>query len=79
MIITLKPNAPESNVTKLCKELEEKGFVINPSQGAHYRLLGLIGDTASLDSRQIESLDFVDKVTRIQEPYKKANRKFHAD
>ena len=79
MIITLKTTATEAEVTKLRNELEAKGLVIHPVEGAHYNILGLIGDTASLDSRQIESLDFVDKVTRIQEPYKKANRKFHPD
>ena len=77
MIITLKQNAAETEVSRLRSELEEKGFIIHPVEGARYNILGLIGDTASLDARQIESLDFVDKVTRIQEPYKKANRKFH--
>ena len=79
MIITLKTTATEAEVTKLRNELEAKGLVIHPVEGAHYNILGLIGDTASLDSRQIESLDFVDKVTRIQEPFKKANRKFHPE
>ena len=79
MIITLKQNAATAEVSRLRSELEEKGFIIHPVEGARYNILGLIGDTASLDARQIESLDFVDKVTRIQEPYKKANRKFHPD
>ena len=79
MIITLKTTATEAEITKLRNELEAKGLVIHPVEGAHYNILGLIGDTASLDARQIESLDFVDKVTRIQEPFKKANRKFHPE
>ena len=77
MIITLKQNAAAEEVSRLRGELEAQGFVIHPVEGTRYNILGLIGDTASLDARQIESLDFVDKVTRIQEPYKKANRKFH--
>ena len=79
MIITLKQNAAQTEVSRLRSELEAQGFVIHPVEGTRYNILGLIGDTASLDARQIESLDFVDKVTRIQEPYKKANRKFHPD
>lgn len=51
MIITLKTTATEAEVTKLCNELEAKGLVIHPVEGAHYNILGLIGDTASLDSR----------------------------
>ena len=71
MIITLKQNAAAEEVSRLRSELEAQGFVIHPVEGTRYNILGLIGDTASLDARQIESLDFVDKVTRIQEPYKK--------
>ena len=77
MIITLKQNAAAEEVSRLRSELEAQGFVIHPVEGTRYNILGLIGDTASLDARQIESLDFVDKVTRIQEPYKKANKDMH--
>ncbi|MBS5377801.1 MAG: 3-deoxy-7-phosphoheptulonate synthase, partial [Veillonella sp.] len=64
MIITLKQNAAAEEVSRLRSELEAQGFVIHPVEGTRYNILGLIGDTASLDARQIESLDFVDKVTR---------------
>ena len=75
----MKQNAAQTEVSRLRSELEAQGFVIHPVEGTRYNILGLIGDTASLDARQIESLDFVDKVTRIQEPFKKANRKFHPE
>ena len=47
MIITLKQNAAETEVSRLRSELEEKGFIIHPVEGARYNILGLIGDTAS--------------------------------
>ena len=53
------------------KKLEAQGITLHPSQGDNYSLIGLIGDTSLVDKRQIESLDFVEKVTRIQEPFKK--------
>lgn len=79
MIITLKDNVSSEELQKLRNLLEEQGFQVHPSSGQHYSVLGIIGDTASLDKRQIESLPIVEKVTRIQEPFKKANRKFHPD
>ena len=42
-------------------------------------MLGLIGDTTAIDAEYIEAQDFVESVKRVQEPYKKANRKFHPD
>lgn len=79
MIITLKSTATEQEIAELRSKLESQGLTIHPSQGTHFHILGLIGDTSSVDLRQIESLDSVSKVTRIQEPFKKANRKFHPD
>ena len=75
MIITLKENATPEKVQELRQKLEAQGITLHPSQGDNYSLIGLIGDTSLVDKRQIESLDFVEKVTRIQEPFKKANRK----
>ena len=70
MIITLQQNAAETEVSRLRSDLEEKGFIIHPVEGARYNILGLIGDTASLDARQIESLYLLEKFTRIKEPDK---------
>ncbi len=47
------------------------------SAGSRTTILGLIGDTSVIDEEMLESLEFVESVKRIQEPYKNANRKFH--
>lgn len=77
MIITLKSNADQSAVNELVKTLEKQGLQIQPIQGTNYTVIGLIGDTSKVDKRAIESMDIVDKVARIQEPFKSVNRKFH--
>ena len=77
MIITVKPNADKDQLNEFQSWLTNQGYTLHPSQGANYTLIGVIGDTSALDARLIESLEIVDKVTRIQEPFKKANRKFH--
>lgn len=79
MIITLKPNVPEIEVAKIRKEFEEKGFKINDSKGENYHILGLIGDTTSLDEKLILANPYVSQVTRIAVPYKQASRQFHPE
>mgnify|MGYP000575561467 CR=1 FL=1 len=77
MIITVKKGIPEEEVKKLVHTFEERGFQVNDSQGTDYHILGLIGDTTSLDEKIIQANPLVSEVTRIAAPYKKANRMFH--
>ena len=53
------------------------GLKVHLSQGEHSTIMGLVGDTTRVDEDMISTLDDVEAVRRIQEPYKKANRKFH--
>ena len=78
MIILLKENANQKQVDNLTKFLKSRGFDLHMSVGEQHTILGLIGDTSKLDIDLIASLDVVEAVRRIQEPYKSANRKFHA-
>ena len=52
---------------------------VNKWDGVHSTVLGLIGDTTKIDIEYIDAQDIVENVKRVQEPYKKANRKFHPD
>ncbi len=77
MIILLKENANQKQVDNLTKFLKGRGFELHMSQGTQHTIIGLIGDTSKVDIDLISSLDVVEAVRRIQEPYKNANRKFH--
>ena len=79
MIILLKDKVNEKQVKNLTNWLEGIGFDLHISKGEHQTIIGLIGDTSRLDMDLIASLDIVDSVKRIQEPFKNANRKFHFD
>ncbi len=79
MIITMKKDAPEAEVKELIQSFLERGFEVNDSQGTDYHILGLIGDTTSLDDKRIAANPIVSDVTRIAAPYKKANRMFHPE
>ena len=80
MIIVLKSSAsPEQimNFTNMLKE--EYNVKVNKWEGVQSTVLGLIGDTTKIDMDYIDAQDIVENVKRVQEPYKKANRKFHPD
>ncbi len=77
MIIIMKNTASQEQIDALKKEFETMGMKIHFSQGMNTTLMGLVGDTTRIDIDKVASLDIVEEVKRIQEPYKKANRKFH--
>ena len=80
MIIVLKPNAEKEKILLLKNALEEKYKVtVNTWVGVESTVLGLIGDTTHIDEDWVYAQDVVENVKRVQEPYKKANRKFHPD
>ena len=79
MIILLKNQANPKQVDNLTAWLKSMGFDIHMSQGQTQTIMGLIGDTSRLDIDVIKSLEIVENVQRVQEPYKNANRKFHAE
>ena len=80
MIIVLKPSATEEQITKFTNKLKESYDVkVNKWDGVQSTVLGLIGDTTKIDIEYIDAQDIVESVKRVQEPYKKANRKFHPD
>ena len=77
MIIVMKQNAPLTAVENLETELNNRGFKVSRSQGESKVVLGLIGDTFKLDERDFLGNEWVEKVMRVQEPYKRASRSFH--
>ena len=79
MVVTLKKGTDESQIQNLVEWLQSLGLVIHRSNGEYESVLGLVGDTSHVDTDLISGLNIVSNVTRISEPYKKANRKFHPD
>ena len=79
MIVIVKDSAHPEQIEKLKENFESMGLQVHFSKGMNTTLLGLVGDTTSVDIGKIASLDIVEEVKRIQEPYKKANRKFHPE
>ena len=79
MIIVVKQQHEEKQLDNLIKWIKGLGLEVDLSIGSHSTVLGLVGDTSKVDIDLIRSLDIVENVKRIQEPFKCANRKFHPD
>ncbi len=80
MIIVLKPNCTVEQLKHFTDGLtHDYNVKVNTWVGTQSTVLGLIGDTSVIDIDYIAAQEFVESVKRVQEPYKKANRKFHPD
>ena len=79
MITVLKPNTTPEQRDHLIHWLEGQKVQVHVSEGSEYTILGLVGDTAHIDMELLESLEIVQSVKRVSEPFKKCNRKFHPE
>lgn len=77
MIAILKHGTTAEQTEHLIGWLKKMDLDVHVSQGAQITVLGLIGDTSRVDMELLSSLEIVDSVKRVSEPFKQANRKFH--
>ena len=80
MVIVMKPGVSQEKIQTLVAQLEQDhGVTVGITNGVGCSILGLVGDTAHIDMDKLSMNDDVERVMRVQEPYKKANRKFHPE
>jgi 3-deoxy-7-phosphoheptulonate synthase len=79
MIVVLKRNPDPNQLEYLTNWLKSMSVDVHTSVGSMHTILGLVGDTTSIDINLLKALEIVEDVKRVQEPYKNANRKFHPD
>ncbi len=79
MIIILRDSAKDEQVDELIDRLNKLDVKANLVEGVHQRIITLIGDTTKIDMDSVQAMEIVEQVKRVQEPYKKANRRFHPD
>ena len=77
MIAVLKQGTTQQQTAHLVAWLKRMNLDVHISEGAEVTILGLIGDTSRVDMELLASLEIVDSVKRVSEPFKQANRKFH--
>jgi len=79
MIVILKNNVPGAKEDQLIAWIKNMGLQVHISRGVYNTVLGLVGDTSKVDTDLLESLEIVESVKRVSEPFKYVNRKFHPD
>ena len=77
MIAVLKHGTTPEQAAHLVDWLKRMNLDVHVSEGQEITVLGLIGDTSRVDMDLLKSLEIVDSVKRVSEPFKQANRKFH--
>ena len=78
MIIVMKQGATRQEIDYVANIITAKGGItVNPMYGSDLTILGLIGDTSRIDPAQLESFRCVERIMKVAEPFKKANRMFH--
>ena len=79
MITVLKQGTSQAQMEHLIAWLKEQNLDVHISHGQDYTILGLIGDTSKIDMELLGSLDIVESVKRVSEPYKQCSRQFHPE
>lgn len=79
MVIVMKPGTQAQEIQELVAQFEQQGLSVGVTNGVGCTILGLVGDTTAVDMGKISIHPCVERVMRVQEPYKKANRKFHPE
>ncbi len=76
MIIVMNQGCTKEEIREIIEHVESKGVKTNISKGDSKCIIGLIGDTTVIDPGEILSYRYVDRILKVQEPFKKANRLF---
>lgn len=79
ILIILKEGTSPKRVEQLCHYVEKLGVTPSPMLGEGVTIIGLVGDTSAIELERLELLEGVERVTRVQEPFMRANRKLHPE
>ena len=79
MVVVMKPGTKHEDIERLAAAFKDMHLEVGVTNGVGCTILGLVGDTTAVDMDKISINPHVERVMRVQEPYKKANRKFHPE
>lgn len=77
MVVIMKPKTKHEDIETVISYVKDMGLDVMVNKGVNYTVLGLLGDTSRIDPDTLMLNVHVDRVMRIEEPFKKASRKFH--
>jgi 3-deoxy-7-phosphoheptulonate synthase len=78
MIVVLKNSTPQTEITRISQLIRDTwGVTVEKSIGNHRVILGIIGDTATLDKSEIQNISpWIEQVLRVEKPFKRVSREF---
>ena len=79
MIVVMKNGCTQQQMNAAIRIMEEGGVKVMVSRGSENTVLGAEGNAANIDRERLSLLPGVERVMRVSEPYKLANRKYHPD
>jgi len=80
MVIVMKPGVPQDHISSFASQVEQEYNIrVDITKGADCSILALVGDTTRIDMDKLAFHADVERVMRVQEPYRKANRKLHVE
>ena len=77
MVVVIRKDASKERIDQLIAWIESKNVNVLVFEGEYQHVIGLIGDTSTIDKEMLATLDIVEKVTPISDPFKAVNRQFH--
>lgn len=77
MIIVMRSGAPSEEIDRVSREFQDWGLDPEKIVGKHKVVIGLVGDTASLDPIQMQEISpWIEQVLRVEQPFKRASREY---
>jgi len=79
MVIVMQKHTADANIEHVTAELVRRGFDVHRSTGSDQTILGVVGNVATIDTREFELFEGVQEVVRVSEPYKLSSRTFRPE
>lgn len=79
MVIIMRSDAPKEEILKMQQNIEKENCSANVINGESYCVIGIVGETSRIDKDKLEANEFVERIMKVQQPYKLSNRMFHPE
>jgi 3-deoxy-7-phosphoheptulonate synthase len=77
MIVVMKAGSPEEEIARVSEEFEGWGLTPEKIVGKHKVVIGLVGETASLNPENIEEISpWIEVVLRVEQPFKRTSLEY---
>ena len=77
MVVIMNADATQADIEGVISAIEEKGLEAKVMEGAHQKIVGVIGDKTKLAATPLDAMHGVETTVAISKSYKRASREFH--